>query len=452
MRKWGDQGLFSRQQRDSAIPANLCENQESFSERETDRGAELLAAYRRVRLQTERLCEPLSPEDCAIQSMPDASPVRWHLAHTTWFFETFVLREATGRFTPYHPAYEVLFNSYYNQVGEQFPRAKRGLLSRPSLAEVKSYRRAIDQQMEALLTDLSPQLLKVVELGLHHEQQHQELIVTDVKHLLASNPLFPIYREWDEQSPQVTPPLKWHNGTEGIVAIGHAGEAFAYDNEGPCHKVLLAPHKLASRPVTCGEYREFIADGGYRRPELWLSLGWQAVQDEAWHAPLYWHQVEDQWYEFTLGGLRPLDQSTPVCHVSYFEADAFARWAGTRLPTEAEWETAAVQLVASDPDQPNGHFAESGRLHPACTPAAAANGWQQLFGDVWEWTASPYTPYPGYAPPPGAIGEYNGKFMCNQYVLRGGSCATPRSHIRATYRNFFSPWARWQFSGIRLAK
>lgn len=383
--------------------------------------------------------------------MPDASPIRWHLAHTTWFFETFVLKPANHHYESYNPAFEYLFNSYYNQVGEQFPRSQRGLLSRPGMAEVMQYRQVIDSAVDQLFegpAELSPELLAMLELGLHHEQQHQELMLTDVKHLLSCNPCWPVYRTRAASQPSPTLAINWIPGVEGVRWIGHEGHGFAYDNEGPRHEVLVQPHQLASRLVTCGEYIEFIEAGGYRRPELWLSLGWQAVEDQRWQAPLYWHQLDGRWHQFTLAGLRQVQANEPVCHVSYFEADAYARWAGCRLPTEAEWELAAEGVESL----PAANFVESDRLHPAPAHSIDDGQMQQLWGDTWEWTASPYVPYPGYQPPAGAVGEYNGKFMCNQYVLRGGSCATSRSHIRPTYRNFFPPEARWQFTGIRLAQ
>ncbi|QDU58321.1 ergothioneine biosynthesis protein EgtB [Aeoliella mucimassa] len=413
--------------------------------------ASLLERYQQVRQTTDRLCSPLAPEDCVIQSMPDASPIRWHLAHTTWFFETFVLKPAIAGYEPFDPAFEYLFNSYYNQVGEQFPRSQRGLLSRPLMSDVHRYRQAIDQQMVELLAGLdssSTELLSIVELGLQHEQQHQELMLTDVKHLFSCNPLWPVYESREPLSPRPAAAIDWLPGSEGVREIGYAGDGFHYDNEGPRHEALLQSHEIASRPVTNAEYLEFIDAGGYQRPELWLSLGWSVVQADRWNAPLYWQQVNGEWHQFTLAGLVPVDRNEPVCHVSYFEADAYARWAGCRLPSEAEWERMTI-----DQQVPiTGNFVESGRYHPAPAPSIGEGSLQQAYGDVWEWTSSPYTPYPGYAPPPGAIGEYNGKFMCNQYVLRGGSCATSQSHIRPTYRNFFPPEARWQFTGIRLAR
>ena len=407
--------------------------------------------YDDVRAATMALAAPLSGEDCALQSMPDASPVKWHLAHTTWFFETFLLVPSLLAYAPFDDAFRVLFNSYYNSVGDRYPRPQRGLLSRPDLATVCAYRTHVDAAMRALLArGLATDVAELVELGVHHEQQHQELILTDVKHLLSHNPTGPVYRAGWPLSAVRPQPLAWHRYEGGVVPIGHDGNGFAFDNEGPAHRVMLAPYALASRPVTHGEFADFIADGGYKRPELWLSLGLDAVRERGWRAPLYWSREDDgRWQTFTLHGFVEIDPHAPVCHVSYFEADAFARWAGSRLPTEFEWEHAARNVEI------DGNFVERGALHPlACagdaTAAAAAPG--QLYGDVWEWTSSSYAPYPRYAPAAGAVGEYNGKFMCGQYVLRGGSCATPRSHVRATYRNFFPPDARWQFSGIRLAR
>jgi ergothioneine biosynthesis protein EgtB len=409
---------------------------------------ELGQRFRDVRAATLALAVPLSPEDCSVQSMDDASPVKWHLAHTTWFFETFVLERAAPSHAPFHPLYRYLFNSYYNEVGQQFPRPRRGMLSRPSLAEVLSYRACVDERVGKLLERPPPTtdwLGSVLEVGLHHEQQHQELILTDVKHMLGQNPLRPPYRT-DLASPSASgaPPLRWLDFGAGMRFIGHDGGGFAFDNEGPRHRRYVAGFELASRLVTVGEYLEFMRDAGYRRPELWLSDGWAWVEAEAIRAPLYWESREDRWYEFTLGGEREVRQDEPVTHVSYYEADAFATWWGARLPAEDEWECAATGIEC------DGNFIEDEMLHPA--PAPAAEGLLQLFGDAWEWTASDYAPYPGYRPPAGALGEYNGKFMCNQRVLRGGSCATSRSHVRASYRNFFPPGARWQFSGIRLAK
>lgn len=392
--------------------------------------------------------------------MDDASPAKWHLAHTSWFFETFVLEPGTNGYQPFHPQFRTIFNSYYQSVGPQHPRPQRGLLTRPALDEVRAYRAHVDQHILAWLSDdADPRLVEIVELGLHHEQQHQELILTDVKHLLAQNPVQPAYAERASSPPaggderggrsgsvtSAVGELRWHVYAGGIETIGHDGEGFSFDNETPRHRVVVQPFQLASRPVTNGEILDFIADGGYRRPELWLSDAWGLVGREGWAAPLYWQNGNGEWTMFTLTGERPIDRGEPACHLSFYEADAVARWAGARLPTEAEWEIAARQVPIA------GNFLEGAHWHPR----PLANGdtaLSQLFGDVWEWTQSPYQPYPGYRPPAGALGEYNGKFMCNQFVLRGGSCATPQSHIRATYRNFFPPHARWQFSGMRLAR
>ena len=410
--------------------------------------AALAGRYRAVRAETERLRAPLSAEDCQAQSMPDASPAKWHLAHTTWFFETFVLEAGRSGYRAFAPAFRVLFNSYYQGVGAQHPRAQRGLLTRPSLDQVLAYRAHVDAQLldwlaadDASVSALAP----VVEIGLHHEQQHQELLLTDAKHLLGGNPLAPAYAPRPAAPPTPPPARTWCAVDGGERPIGAGADGFAFDNERPRHRVLVEPFALASHLVTNAEYAQFVADDGYRRPELWLADGWAAVQARGWMAPLYWQRRDDAWLEFTLGGLQALDPHAPVCHVSLYEADAFATWAGARLPTEQEWELAAA-------DRPRrGNLLDSGHLHPV----AAAGGGEalaQLFGDVWEWTRSAYAPYPGFRPLAGTLGEYNGKFMCNQLVLRGGSCATPADHIRATYRNFFPPDARWQFSGIRLAR
>jgi ergothioneine biosynthesis protein EgtB len=415
--------------------------------RETLSAAEvegLAARYRRVRGFTEALAAPLAPEDQVAQTMPDVSPTRWHLAHVTWFFETLVLREWSPGYRAYHPAYHHLFNSYYNTLGEQWPRPRRGELTRPTVAEVHDYRAHVDAAVEALLEGPVPRgLADIVTLGLHHEQQHQELILTDIKHVLAQNPLHPAYRELPAPAPGPAPPLAWESFPEGLVRIGHDGGGFAYDNEGPRHRVFVEAFELANRPVTNGEYLAFVEDGGYRRPELWLSDAWMLVPREGWEAPIYWRRVDGAWHEFTLAGLRPLDPEAPVSHLSYYEADAYARWAGARLPTEAEWEVAAA------PKALEGNFVDADRLHPE--PQAGA-GLGQLYGDVWEWTMSAYGPYPGYRQAPGPLGEYNGKFMCSQMVLRGGSCLTSRNHVRPTYRNFFPPDARWQMTGLRLAR
>ncbi len=403
--------------------------------------------YRCVRAASEALAAPLSAEDCALQSMPDASPVKWHLAHTSWFFETFVLSPHARGYAPLDPTYRMLFNSYYNSVGDQYPRPERGMLSRPSLYDVLAYRAHVDAAMRELLANEVPtELLAVIALGLHHEQQHQELLLTDVKHLLARNPLRPQYTPgWPLTT--VTPRhANWIAFEGGLDEIGHSGDAFSFDNEGPRHRAYVAAFKLASLPVTNGEYAAFIDDGGYHRPEFWLSAGWDEVQRQQWDAPLYWSRRDRQFRTFTLHGEAEIDPHAPVTHISYFEADAYARWVGARLPTEYEWELAARGVPQA------GNFVESGALHPlALRDAAPSNIPAQMFGDVWEWTQSAYLPYPGYRVADGAIGEYNGKFMSGQMVLRGGSCVTPHSHIRETYRNFFPPAARWQFSGLRLA-
>jgi len=407
-----------------------------------------VAHFDAVRAATLALAAPLSAEDCALQSMPDASPVKWHLAHTSWYFETFLLAPSLPGYVPFDAAFRVLFNSYYDAVGERHPRPQRGLLSRPDLATVLAYRAHVDRAMHDLLARPLPTATRdLVALGVHHEQQHQELILTDVKHLLSLNPQRPVYRPGWPLAAVRPRPLAWHRHDGGIVAIGHAGDGFAFDNEGPRHRMLLEPFELASRPVTHGEFADFIADGGYRRPELWLSLGFDTLRTQRWEAPLYWLRREDAWHTFTLHGMAEIDPHAPVCHVSHFEADAYARWAGARLPTEFEWEVAARDTPVA------GNFVETGALHPiAAGGEADADAPEQLYGDVWEWTSSSYAPYPRYRPAAGAVGEYNGKFMCNQYVLRGGSCVTPASHLRATYRNFFPPDARWQFSGLRLAR
>jgi ergothioneine biosynthesis protein EgtB len=403
--------------------------------------SDLAERYEATRRATERLCEPLSPEDAAAQSMTDASPAKWHLAHTSWFFETFLLESELPDHRPFCPEYRVLFNSYYEGVGPQYPRPRRGLLTRPGLGEVLEYRAQVDSHMRRLLrSGPREEVLDLVTLGLHHEQQHQELILTDVKHLLSCNPLRPAYRDRTLAPGSEPEPLAWSPHAEGVCEVGHAGCGFAFDNEGPRHRVFLEAFELASRPVTNGEYLAFMSDGGYARPDLWISDGWAVVRERGWQAPLYWERRGDAWWIFTLAGLQEVRREEPVCHVSWYEADAFARWAGARLPTEEEWESAARGAPVE------GNFVESDRLHPAPSQGPTP------FGDVWEWTRSAYGPYPGYARAAGAVGEYSGKFMANQLVLRGGSCATPRSHMRATYRDFFYPDARWQFSGLRLAR
>jgi ergothioneine biosynthesis protein EgtB len=411
----------------------------------------LAVRYAAVRGFTERLCEPLVVEDFVVQSMPDVSPTKWHLAHTSWFFETFVLKPHHPGYRELDPAYAFLFNSYYTQVGPRHCRPQRGYLSRPTVEQVFRYRRHVDEAMQGMLSGAAPAAMDLagplIEVGLNHEQQHQELMLTDLKHVFSVNPLRPAYHERsrpDDAAPAGA--LEWIPFSGGLHEIGHPGEAFAFDNETPRHRVYLEPFALASRLVTNAEYLAFVEDGGYTRPELWLSMGWDEAQGNGWSEPFYWEASEDGWSTFTLEGLRPLDPAEPVTHLTYFEADAFARWAGERLPTEAEWEVAAATVPV------RGNLAESGRFHPAPAPRTEGGTLEQMYGDVWEWTQSPYSPYPGYRPAAGALGEYNGKFMCNQFVLRGGSCATPETHIRPTYRNFFPPDAAWQFSGLRLAR
>jgi ergothioneine biosynthesis protein EgtB len=405
--------------------------------------------YREIRADSERLAAPLAIEDYVVQAMPEVSPPKWHLAHVTWFFEHFVAAPYARGYRPFHPQFGYLFNSYYETVGEFFPRLERGLLARPTVDEVYRYRAHVDGVVGELIDTVSDrcwdEVARRIELGLHHEQQHQELLLTDVKYNFAFNPLRPVYRPADEDGVTLRAatvrPVGWREHWEGVASIGHDGQEFAFDNERPRHRVFLERFRIADRPVTNGEYLAFIDDGGYARPDLWLSEGWKAVKERGWTAPLYWARDGGEWRQMTLAGMRLTDERQPVCHVSYYEADAFARWAGKRLPTEAEWETAAAAAAIA------GNFRESGRLHPA-----PVDGDARFFGDVWEWTASAYSPYPGYRPLAGSLGEYNGKFMVNQYVLRGGSCVTPASHIRTTYRNFFYGPDRWQFTGIRLAE
>jgi ergothioneine biosynthesis protein EgtB len=410
-----------------------------------------LVAYQAVRSNTDALAAPLSNEDQCIQSMPDVSPTKWHRAHVTWFFETFLLKARLHEYEEYHPAFGYLFNSYYEAVGERHPRPERGNLSRPSCEEVADYRAHVDQAMAGLLAGpLDDATAELVILGLHHEQQHQELLLMDIKHVLSTNTaLWPAYHDLPPSPTGLSADGQLANGWVGFdggeIWLGHHGDGFAFDNENPRHRAFLPPYRLANRLVTCGQWLEFMADGGYDTPTLWLSDGWYQRLENRWEAPAYWDfDSDDGWRVFTLHGLQPLRPDEPVCHLSYYEADAFARWADARLPTEAEWEHAAAGKA------PVGNLGEMGRWHPS--PASPGDALQQLYGDVWEWTASPYGPYPGFQPAPGAVGEYNGKFMVNQFVLRGGACVTPPGHIRATYRNFFHPHTRWHFSGVRLAR
>jgi ergothioneine biosynthesis protein EgtB len=417
----------------------------SFGQPGRDRDS-LAEAFRAVRAQTEKLCEPLETEDYVIQSVSDVSPPKWHLAHTSWFFEHFVLAEAQADYQRFHPMYAYLFNSYYNLAGEYHPRVKRGVLSRPTVADIYRFRRHVTERTLDLLDSITDEELARIEptltIGLNHEQQHQELLVTDIKHILWCNPLEPVYRPREGSPSQPVRPMGWLDFPGGLHKVGFGNGSFAFDNESPRHTVFLNPFRIADRLVTNAEYLAFMNDGGYRRADLWLSDGWFTVNEQKWQSPLYWEQRDGEWWNFTLAGMCRVDLNEPVCHVSHYEADAYARWAGKRLPTEFEWEVAA----ASQPLE--GNFVDSERYHVA----PPSNGSSQFFGDVWEWTQSAYLPYPGFKPLPGAVGEYNGKFMSSQMVLRGGSCATPLSHMRPTYRNFFQPYLRWQFMGLRLAE
>jgi ergothioneine biosynthesis protein EgtB len=417
----------------------------------SDEKEALIARFRQVRDFSARLCQGLQPEDYVVQSMPDVSPTKWHLAHTTWFFETFVVNVWLDGYRSEVPQYAFLFNSYYNAAGDMHRRDLRGLISRPTVEETYRYRESIDDCVINLIEGADATLLAeiapIVILGIHHEQQHQELLLTDIKHVFAQNPLYPVFEEAAANvSKSKSGPARFVEFDEEIVLIGHRGDGFSYDNEGPQHRALVGAFALASRPVTNGEYLRFIEAEGYRRSEFWLSLGWTTVQEQRWEAPLYWVKREGAWWNFTLSGFRPVEESEPVTHVSYFEADAYANWAGARLPTEFEWERASAGLTIE------GNFVDTHRFHPGPASESSSQELQQMFGDVWEWTRSAYLPYPGYRAAPGALGEYNGKFMCNQMVLRGGSCATSLDHIRPTYRNFFQPEKRWQFTGIRLAR
>lgn len=414
----------------------------------TDRNA-IADQFLRVRKNSITLAAPLSPEDWMLQSMPEASPVKWNLAHTTWFFETFILNVHASDYSEFHPKFSYLFNSYYNQIGKMHPRPERGLLSRPTAQQVKDYRAHVDSAVVAMLETADDQLLETIAplmaLGAAHEEQHQELLLTDLKHALHQNPLFPAVYNDTYADKMPAPPLAWRQMEGGLCEIGWDGEGFAFDNEGPKHKVYLQPFELANRPVTNHEFQAFVDAGGYENPNFWLSDAWEIIRRENWRAPLYWRKTDDKFFEYTLFGEREINPDAPVCHISYYEAAAYASWAGARLPTEFEWEAAASLFSFG------GRFLEEGRPS-APRPAAGDSRLLQLFGDVWEWTASPYVAYPGFTPARGAIGEYNGKFMSGQMVLRGGSCATPKGHIRLSYRNFFPPPARWQFSGFRLAR
>ncbi|MGE7204776.1 ergothioneine biosynthesis protein EgtB [Sphingomonas sp. NPDC019816] len=404
----------------------------------------LVSRYRDVRALTLALAAPLSDADATVQSMPDASPAKWHMAHTTWFFETFVLRDHVPDYHLHDPRFPFLFNSYYEAEGKRHARHRRGMITRPTLDEVRAYRAHVDEALVAALPDLPEAARELVALGCHHEEQHQELFVTDILHLFSENPLEPALYAAQPKTPVAMPgPVDWIEGASGIVRIGHDSQGFAFDCEGPRHDTLLHPHAIADRTVTNAEWMNFIADGGYRDPRLWLSDGWAWVKGEGIAAPLYWEERDGGWTRFGLDGRRPVDPAAPVTHVSFYEADAYASWAGARLPTEAEWEAAAV---SHDPAGGN-QMDDAGAVEPRPSPDSPA-----FFGDVWEWTGSAYRPYPGFHPVEGAVGEYNGKFMNGQFVLRGGSCATPRGHVRACYRNFFYPHQRWQFTGVRLAK
>lgn len=413
---------------------------------------QLIEKYLIARHQTVKLCEPLAIEDYVIQSIEDVSPPKWHLAHTTWFYETFILLKEIPGYQPFHPLFHYLFNSYYHRIGTPYPRARRGMLARPTVATIHSYRNYIDEKITALIHEASEnnflELEKLIILGIHHEQQHQELLLMDIKHNFSCDPDFPSYSSAVLQNKsRLLKPINFIVIDDNNTEIGYNGNDFCFDNELPRHQQLLKSYSIANRLVTNGEYLEFILAGGYTQPDWWLADGWDTVIKNQWQAPLYWQQLYNNWYLFTLNGLQELDPTEPVAHVSYYEADAYARWCGCRLPTEIEWEH-CITAHAIFPQQ--GNFLESYNFHPKIYHQDD-NHFSQLFGDVWEWTASAYGPYPGYKSPSGALGEYNGKFMSNQFVLRGGSCVTPRAHIRTSYRNFFQPDKRWQFSGIRLA-
>ncbi|MBA2650921.1 MAG: ergothioneine biosynthesis protein EgtB [Tatlockia sp.] len=416
---------------------------------------ELIGHYQAIRQQTETLCQPLAIEDYVIQSIEDVSPPKWHLAHSSWFFETFILDKWIADYKSFDPSFRYVFNSYYQGVGNPYPRAKRGLLSRPGVEKVYSYRHYVDEQILALLkkanTSLVANLAPLIELGLHHEQQHQELLVMDIKHNFSIDPTFPCYQTpLKTQSPQQSIPQKaiYIEIEGGLVDIGHLGEGFCYDIELPVHKKFLNPYRLASQLVSNADYLEFIASGAYQEPRFWLADGWICIQNNNWQAPLYWHQLDNKWFVFGLNGLRSLDPTEPVSHLSYYEADAYARWREARLPTEEEWE----HFVRAHKITKQNNFMEKGLFRPQAALSEDRSKPNQFFGELWQWTSSAYSSYPGFKPIRGELGEYNGKFMNNQMVLRGGSCVTPSSHIRASYRNFYQPEKRWQFSGIRLAQ
>lgn len=410
---------------------------------------ELIQKFKKARAFTEEITDPLEIEDYVVQVTENASPAKWHLAHTTWFFETFLLEKELEDYDPIHPQYSYLFNSYYLQTGVPHCRARRGNISRPTVKQVFEYRNSINEHVIDLINNATDEQYEqwgpIIEIGIHHEQQHQELLMTDLKYMFSQNPLNPVYKNAERPRARSIPEISWIGFEEGVYEVGHDGEGFGYDNEFPRHKTYIHDFELANRLVTNGEYLEFMEAGTYSEPKWWLDEGYSTIRDEGWEAPLHWRNVDGEWHQFTLSGLEQIDPHDPVTHVSYFEADAYARWKGYRLPTEQEWEVASKSL----PEE--GNFADAGYLQPAALQTANA-GLQQMFGEVWQWTQSSYSPYPGYKPLPGALGEYNGKFMCNQYVLRGGSCATSRSHFRKTYRNFFHANERWQFTGIRLAK
>jgi ergothioneine biosynthesis protein EgtB len=408
---------------------------------------DLLQRFQQVRADSEKFCEPLALEDYGLQAMPATSPPKWHLAHSSWFYETFVLKDLQREYQPFDPAFEVLFNSYYNGIGAQHPRAERGLLSRPGLDKVRAYRAHVTDAVTGLLQEEAhpeqARITELVTLGMHHEQQHQELFFTDIKYSFSRNPLLPTYCETSPEVASKLRPQGWIEHPGGEVPVGYRGEGFCFDNEIPTHRVLLQPFELGDRLICNGEYLAFMADGGYQRPELWLADGWNESSEQGWKAPLYWKQRDGEWFEYSLHGLLPLDPATPVSHISAYEADAYARWAGARLASEFEWEAVAAGHV------PGGQFVEAGQFHPRATTGADDT---QLYGCLWQWTSSAYGPYPGYRPAAGTVGEYNGKFMANQLVLRGGSCVSSQSQVRASYRNFFYPPDRWQFTGIRLAQ